>query len=125
MKKKILTLLLVLAMVLGMIPAVFATEGTGEERVEGRHYSYAEIVERTYDMKYLATVPGEGEGTKQITSTDPASRYNEQTGLYENWDGNADNTGYVRINPDNGYRVLADLEGPGYLTHINDKPANP
>ncbi|MBQ8586781.1 MAG: DUF2961 domain-containing protein, partial [Oscillospiraceae bacterium] len=113
MRKKILSILLALAMLLSLIPAAAA-----EESATGKHYSFADLVERTYDMRYLATVPAEGEGTKQITSTDPASQYNEETGLYENWDGNADNTGYVRINPDNGYRVLADLKGPGYLTHI-------
>ncbi len=82
------------------------------------HYTYRDIVRRTYDMRYLATEPKPGEGGKQVTSVDPASRYNEETGTYENWGANADMTGYVRVNPENGYRVLADLKGPGYLTHI-------
>ena len=82
------------------------------------HYTYRDIVRRTYDMRYLATEPKPGEGGKQVTSVDPASRYNEETGTYENWGANADMTGYVRVNPENGYRVLADLEGPGYVNRI-------
>ena len=114
--KRVISLLLASMVMLPLLPMVSAVGA--EEPPKGTHYTYRDIVRRTWDMSYLATVPKKGEGSGEVTSTDPSSRYNEETGLYENWGGNADNTNYVRINPDNGYRVLADLKGPGYLTHL-------
>ena len=119
--KRFFSMMLVLALVFSLLPVLPAgaeeAEKT-EEPEQNMHYSYADIVKRTYDMTYLATEPKPGEGGKQITSTDPSSQYNEETGKYENWDANLDNIGYVRYNPENGYRVLADLEGPGYVNRI-------
>lgn len=113
--KRFLSIFLICAMLLSVIPfSAFAAE----PKETGTYYSYKDIVKRTYDMSYLATEPKPGEGGKEVTSTDPSSQYNEVTGEYEGWDGNWDMNGYVRINPDNGYRILADLEGPGYLTRI-------
>jgi hypothetical protein len=113
--KRLLCILCVAALLIGLLPTVtFAAAN----RSQSNYYSYADIVKRTYDMSYLATEPQAGEGGKQITSTDPTSRYNEETGKYENWGANGDMHGYVRFNPENGFRVLADLKGPGYLTHI-------
>ena len=114
MLKKTIAWILACAMLSALIPAAVIAAGAGG----GTYYSYADIVRRTYDMSYLATKPKAGEGGKQVTSTDRSSQYNEETGKYENWDANADWSGYEGINPDNGYRILADLEGPGYLTHI-------
>ena len=111
--KRILHIALVAAMILAMAPAIPIAIAE-----ESNHYAYQDIVKRTYDMSYLATKPRPGEGGQEVTSTDPSAIYNEATGQYENWDANADNTGYVGVNPDNGYRILADLEGPGYLNHI-------
>lgn len=112
MLKKTIAWILTCAMLLALIPAAVIAAGTGG----GTYYSYADIVRRTYDMSYLATKPKAGEGGKQVTSTDPSSQYNEETGKYENWSANLDNSGYVRY--EDGYRVLADLEGPGYVTRI-------
>ncbi|MBQ8586806.1 MAG: DUF2961 domain-containing protein, partial [Oscillospiraceae bacterium] len=123
MKKRLLSIILVLCLMLSLLPiAAFATDTDENESAaasEGTYYSYKDIVRRTYDMSYLATPPKAGEGGKQVTSRDPASTYNEETGLYEYWgDSNLDMTGYPGINPDNGYRMLANLEGPGYLNRI-------
>ncbi|MBQ8586878.1 MAG: DUF2961 domain-containing protein, partial [Oscillospiraceae bacterium] len=112
MIKKGLSFLLVLALFFSLLPAA----AMGAEASEGTYYSYEDIVERTYDLSYLAKDPLPGEGGKQITSTDPASQYNEETGLYENWSANLDNSGYVRY--EDGWRVIADLEGPGYMTRF-------
>lgn len=113
MFKKTMSWILVCTLLLTLIPAAVLAAGSGST---GTYYSYADIVKRTYDMSHLATEPKPGEGGKQITSTDPSSRYNEETGLYENWSANLDNSGYVRY--EDGYRVLADLEGPGYVSRI-------
>ena len=106
------------AMALVIFFLLFSTFGSVVEAAPKTYYSYADIVRRTYDMKYLATVPKTGEGGFQITSTDPASKYNEETDTYEEWSANRDDSGYVRYNEENGYRVLADLKGPGYLTRL-------
>lgn len=115
MFKKTMSWILVCALLLTLLPAAVLAVESGNT---GTYYSYADIVKRTYDMSQLATVPKAGEGGKQVTSYDRSSVYNEETGLYENWDANADWSGYEGVNPDNGYRILANLEGPGYLTHI-------
>lgn len=120
--KRVISLLLTLALLCSLLPvlpaAAVKAPGSITRSPDETHYTYRDIVSRTYDMSYLATPPKPGEGGKQVTSTDPASQYNEETGKYENWSGNLDNSNYVRMNPDNGYRVLADLEGPGYLTRM-------
>ena len=112
--KRLLALILTLAMVLAMLPAVSAKSET--KNPTNTHYTYKDIVKRTYDMSYLATEPKPGEGGKEVTSTDPASIYNEATGKYENWGGNYDMARFVR--QEGNYRVLADLEGPGYINRI-------
>ena len=84
---------------------------------EGNRYSYADIVRRTYDMKVVAGEPRQGERAGQFSSTDPASVYNEETGKYENWNANRDNQNYL-YKQDNGYKVLAEMEGPGYISRM-------
>jgi len=113
--KRILCIVLTLAMTLSTFLSLVSTIASYAS-AGGTHYSYKDIVKRTYDMSFLATKGKKGEGGKQITSTDRSSKYNEVTGKYENWDANGDNTGYVR--QEGGMRVIADLEGPGYVNHI-------
>lgn len=80
------------------------------------YYSFSDIARRTWDMSYLATRPKAGEGGQQITSYDRRSVYDEETGEYLDWAANLDGFGYLRY--ENGYKVLADLKGPGYLTRV-------
>jgi hypothetical protein len=60
------------------------------QAAEPKSLSYDDIVSRLYDMKYLATKPQPGEKSGMFSSYDRKAKYNEQTGLYENWFANAD-----------------------------------
>ncbi len=113
--KKILYFLMSMTF-LWMLCPFFSKGFSLSQESSGTHYTYEDIVKRTYDMTYLATEPKDGEGGKQITSTARTSQYNEETGKYENWDDNADYTGYVRQEGD--WKIIADLKGPGYINHI-------
>jgi len=82
----------------------------------GRHYSYAEILERTWNLKYLSILPAKGESAAQFSSWDPESDYNESTGQFVNWDANKDGARYIR--EENGGKVIAEMDGPGYISRI-------
>ncbi len=89
---------------------------TEREEVESKHYTYAEIVSYLYDMERLAELPKYGESSKEFTSYDRRSVYNEESGTYENWSANADGNGIIR--EEDGGSVIAEMEGPGYITRI-------
>ncbi len=80
---------------------------------ETRSLSYGDVVSRLYDMKVLATKPQAGEKSGSFSSGDRKARYNEQTGLYENWYANADNDGVVASDG-----TFLDLKGPGVIWRI-------
>ncbi|MCH7228133.1 DUF2961 domain-containing protein [Haloferula sp. A504] len=75
--------------------------------------TYADLVSRLTDLERLATPIVEGEKTAASTSHDRRSRYNEQTGRYENWGANSDGGGCIRREGD--AQVMVDLAGPGVL----------
>ncbi|MCC6483969.1 MAG: DUF2961 domain-containing protein [Armatimonadetes bacterium] len=75
--------------------------------------SYSDLVYRMIDLDRLAELPPAGEKTAQASSYDRASRYDEATGKYINWDANGDNAGMVRHEGD--ISVMAEIEGPGCI----------
>ena len=56
----------------------------------GEKLTYADIVERTYDVKRLALPPVKGEKGACVTSCDRGARYDEETGKYKQWSANRD-----------------------------------
>jgi hypothetical protein len=78
--------------------------------------SYADLVQRLTDLEHLATLPAPGETTKQWSSYDRASQYDEATGKYLGWDANGDGHGIIRR--ENGRQVLAEMDGPGVIWRI-------
>jgi len=83
------------------------------QAADPKNLRYEDIVSRLYDMKYLATKPQLGEKSGMFSSYDRTSKYNEQTGLYENWFSNNDDGS--TISPDG---VIVDLQGPGVVWRI-------
>lgn len=78
---------------------------------------YAWFLNRLIDLDHLV-VPENGQACKQFSSYDRASRYDEATGQYVNWDANGDSGQYVRTDPATGEGVMAEMEGPGCIWRI-------
>ena len=79
-------------------------------------FTYIDLVKRLTDLEHLATLPAPGETTKQWSSYDRASKYDEQTGKYIHWDANGDGGGIIR--KEGGQSVLAEMDGPGCIWRI-------
>jgi hypothetical protein len=77
---------------------------------------YVDLIHRLTDLEHLATLPQPGETTKQWSSYDRASKYDEQTGKYVRWDANGDGDGIIR--KEGNQLVLAEMEGPGCIWRI-------
>ena len=75
--------------------------------------TYRDLVRRWVDLESLATVPVPGERTAQWSSYDRASRYDESSGRYVNWDANAEGHGILRR--EGNWQVLAEMRGPGVI----------
>lgn len=78
--------------------------------------TYPDLVRRLTDLEHLATLPTAGETTKQWSSYDRASQYDETTGKYVRWDANGDGGGIIRTEGDKA--VFAEMEGPGCIWRI-------
>jgi hypothetical protein len=78
--------------------------------------TYVDLVKRLTDLEHLATLPDPGETTRQWSSYDRASKYDEQTGKYLRWDANGDGGGIIRKEGDKS--VFAEMEGPGCIWRI-------
>lgn len=83
--------------------------------------SYADLVQRLYDLERLATPPVQGEKCGSWTSADRAARYNEQTVRYENWAANKDGTGFIRR--EGSGIVAAEMKGPGVIWRVSSARA--
>jgi hypothetical protein len=79
-------------------------------------FTYPDLVKRLTDLEHLATLPAPGETTRQWSSYDRASKYDEQTGKYVHWDANGDGGGIIRKEGDQS--VFAEMEGPGCIFRI-------
>lgn len=75
--------------------------------------TYPDLVNRLYDMEYVATPPRDGEQSGNFSSFDRRSVYNPETGSYENWDANGDGSGFIRKEGDG--MVIFEKEGPGVI----------
>lgn len=89
---------------------------TGPLQAADSALSYIDLVRRLTDLKYLATLPAEGEHCAQCSSYDRKSRYEATTDSYISWDANGDGDGIIRKEGDN--LVLAEMEGPGCIWRI-------
>ncbi|UCC23359.1 MAG: DUF2961 domain-containing protein, partial [Planctomycetota bacterium] len=97
-----------------VLTACISSQTLGESKL-----SYIDLIDRLADLERLAILPAEGETTRQWSSYDRASRYDEQTGKYVNWAANSDGfggRGWIR--EEEGKLVLAEMEGPGCIWRI-------
>lgn len=88
----------------------------GETPSEPTELAYQKLFHRLTDLSLLAIPPLEGERSGSRTSTDPASRYDEATDKYLNWDANGDSLGHLRAAGDDW--VVLDQDGPGVIWRI-------
>lgn len=99
--------LLLLAVYLISLPDCSAPE---------KQIKYTDLVYRLTDMESLSMLPEKGEQCVQWSSYDRASIYNDTTGKYENWDANADGSGFIRMEGED--MVLAEMNGPGAIVRM-------
>lgn len=79
-------------------------------------YTYLDLIKQLTDLERLALAPKPGVKCAQWSSYDRASRFDETTGEYINWDANGDGHGIIRR--ENGKQVFAEIEGPGVIWRI-------
>ncbi len=75
--------------------------------------TYTDLVRRLVNLERLAEPPGAGERGGCCSSYDRRSRYNPETGTYEDWDANEDGSGFIRKEGD--WIVAFEQAGPGVL----------
>jgi len=75
--------------------------------------TYSDLVGRLYDLKRLAEPPLAGEKAGNFSSFNRGSRYNSETGEYEQWQTNWDGGGAVRREGDS--LIAAEIDGPGVI----------
>jgi hypothetical protein len=95
----------------GVIALALASEAWAQTNL-----TYPALVRRLTNLEHLATLPQAGETTALFSSHDRASRYDEATGRYVDWDANQDLIGVVRKAGTNV--VLAEMDGPGCIWRI-------
>ena len=78
--------------------------------------TYPDLAGRMTDLAHLAVLPQPGEKCSQWSSYDRASKYDEKTRKYVNWDANGDGGGIIRQEGD--LVVMAEMEGPGCIWRI-------
>jgi len=78
--------------------------------------SYPDLIERMYDLEYVARLPVEGESSGNFSSYDRQSLYDEETKSYINWDANGDGTRFIR--KENEGIVVFEKEGPGVIWRV-------
>lgn len=79
--------------------------------------TYRELLSRLTDLRLLMHRASPNERSGCMSSRDRASRFDESTGAYINWDANADGSGCIRTLPD-GSIVAFEQEGPGVIWRI-------
>jgi hypothetical protein len=80
------------------------------------HLSYADLVARLTDLERLAEPPLPGERGGCQSRYDRRSRFNAETGSYEEWDANDDGSGYIRREGD--WIVAFEADGPGVIWRV-------
>jgi len=79
--------------------------------------TYKEVVSRLTDLKTLAHPAPSGEKCIESSAYNKLSRYNEETGCYENWGQNWDE-GYDAPRTEDGGYIIADMTGAGAVVRI-------
>jgi hypothetical protein len=79
-------------------------------------FTYADLTRRLTDLERLAEPPLAGEQGGACSSYDRRSRYNADTGAYEEWDANNDGSGFIRQEGD--WIVAFEREGPGVIWRV-------
>ena len=78
--------------------------------------TYADLTRRLTDLERLAEPPLSGEQGGACSSYDRRSRYNAETGAYEEWDANNDGSGFIRQEGD--WIVAFERDGPGVIWRV-------
>ena len=97
------------------VAAVVSCAAVSAARAE-QTLTYPDLVGRMTDLQRLSVLPAAGEKCAQASSYDRASKYDEKTGKYVNWDANGDGGGIIRKEGDRS--VVAEIEGPGCIWRI-------
>lgn len=79
--------------------------------------TYREFLSRLTDLRALAQRAPKGEASGCMSSYDRASRFDEATHSYIDWDANNDGSGCIRTLED-GSIVAFECEGPGVIWRI-------
>ena len=99
----------------GLVSLVFAAY-TLSAAPAPKQLDYIDLVDRLVRLDQLAVLPAPGETTKQWSSWNRKSRYDERTNRYLDWDYNADGRDIIRREGD--WEVLAEMDGPGCIWRI-------
>lgn len=75
--------------------------------------TYPDLVNRLYDLEYVAKPPVVGETSGTFTSYDRNSKYDEESGTYIDWAANGDGTGFIRKEGES--IVVFEQDGPGVI----------
>lgn len=78
--------------------------------------SYPELVDRLYDLEALTQLPQHEEKTMNFSSYDRASRFDESSKSYINWDANNDGNGFIRKEGEE--TVIFEADGPGVIWRV-------
>jgi len=106
------TLLCASTSLLVLLAAIWPLSTAGAQET----LTYPDLAKRMTDLAHLAVLPQPGEKCSQWSSYDRASKYDEKTGKYVNWDANGDGGGIIRREGD--LVVMAEMKGPGCIWRI-------
>ena len=97
--------------ILTLVAVVFSATAYGGEQI-----TQADLLRRVIDLERLTTPPAVGERTGMFSSRDRRSRI-DADGSRIDWGANEDCGQFVR-QEDDGWNVMAEMQGPGAITHI-------
>ena len=114
--KKVIVIVIVMVLLLtSSCDTTDETDNTSEGGVKAM--KYIDVLERMVDLKGLATPAPNGERCYESSAYNKLSKYNEETGEYENWEQNWDE-GYDAPRSEDGGYIIADAKGPGAIVRI-------
>lgn len=79
--------------------------------------TYEDLLTYLTDLDRLPVIEP-GVYCRQFSSYDRASRYDQSTGQYLDWDANGDAGNYLRIDPETREGLMAEMQGPGCIFRI-------
>ena len=105
-----------LALSLVTCSVVLCLFASGPASGASQKLTYLDLIGRLTDLERLATLPAAGETCTQWSSWDRASKYDQASGKYANWDANGDGDGFIRKEGDQF--IFAEMKGPGCIWRI-------